>query len=111
VPTLLFTPHGLGLLVAGTVVGSILAAGVFAISVISVPLLMTRRTDAITAIRASLVAVAMNPKPLALWAALIAGFMALGIATLYAGLVVAFPLIGHATWHAYRDLVRELDVV
>ncbi len=107
VPTLLFTPHGLGLLVAGTIVGCVLAAAVFAISVISVPLLMTRRTDAITAIRASLVAVAMNPKPLALWAALIAGFMALGIATLYAGLILAFPLIGHATWHAYRDLTRE----
>ena len=107
VPTLLFTPHGLGLLVAGTTVGSILAAAVFAISVISVPLLMTRRTDAITAIAASLAAVAANPKPLALWAGLIAGFMALGIATLYVGLVFAFPLIGHATWHAFRDLVRE----
>lgn len=107
VPTLLFTPHGLGLLVAGTIVGSVLAAAAFAISVISVPLLLARRTDAITAISASLTAVVANPKPMALWAALIAGFMALGIATLYVGLIVAFPLIGHATWHAYRDLVRE----
>ena len=85
VPTLLFTPHGLGLLVAGTVVGGVLAAMVFAISVISVPLLMTRRVDAVTAIAASLAAVALNPKPMALWAGLIAGFMALGIATLFVG--------------------------
>ena len=42
VPTLLFTPHGLGLLVAGTAVGSLLAATAFAISAISVPLLLTR---------------------------------------------------------------------
>jgi uncharacterized membrane protein len=106
VPTLLFTLRGLGLLVTGTAAGCILAFAVFAISVISVPLLMTRRADAVTAIASSLAAVVLNPKPMALWAALIAGFMILGIATLYVGLVLAFPLIGHATWHAYRDLVR-----
>jgi uncharacterized membrane protein len=107
VPTLLFTPHGLGLLVTGTIVGGMFAALVFAISAISAPLLMTRRMDAVTAIAASLAAVVANPKPMVLWAALIAGFMALGIATLFVGLVFAFPLIGHATWHAFRDLVRQ----
>jgi uncharacterized membrane protein len=111
VPTLLFTPNGLGLLVVGTVVGGILAMLAFAISVISVPLLLTRRADAVTAIATSLAAVALNPKPMALWAGLIAGFTAFGVATLYVGLIVAFPLIGHATWHAYRDLVRVPDLV
>lgn len=106
-PTLLFTPRGLGLLVAGTVVGGMLALLVFAISAISVPLLLTRRLDAVTAINASLSSVRRNPKPMLLWAGLIAGFMALGIATLCIGLVLVFPLIGHATWHAFRDLVRE----
>ncbi len=106
VPTLLFTLRGLGLLVTGTAVGCVLAFAVFSISVISVPLLMTRRADAVTAIASSLAAVLLNPKPMALWAALIAGFVVLGIATLYVGLIFAFPLIGHATWHAYRDLVR-----
>jgi uncharacterized membrane protein len=106
-PTLLFTPRGLGLLVTGTIVGGMLALLVFAISAISVPLLLTRRMDAVTAINASLSAVRRNPKPMLLWAGLIAGFMALGIATLCIGLVMIFPLIGHATWHAFRDLVRE----
>jgi uncharacterized membrane protein len=106
-PTLLFTPHGLGLLVAGTMVGGALAFLVFAISAVSVPLLMTRPVDAVSAIGVSLAAVVANPKPMALWAALVAGFMALGIATLFVGLAIAFPLIGHATWHAFRDLVRE----
>ncbi|MET0193441.1 MAG: DUF2189 domain-containing protein [Hyphomicrobiaceae bacterium] len=106
-PTLLFTPHGLGLLVAGTMVGGALAFLVFAISAVSAPLLMTRPLDAVSAIAVSLAAVIANPKPMALWAALIASFMALGIATLFVGLVIAFPLIGHATWHAFRDLVRE----
>lgn len=106
VPTLLFSAHGLALLVVGTIVGGMLAAVVFAISVISVPLLLTHQLDAVTAIRTSLLTIVCNPKPLALWAALIAAFMALGIATLSVGLVVAFPLIGHTTWHAYRALVK-----
>jgi uncharacterized membrane protein len=106
---LLLTGHGLGLLVTGTIVGGLLAALVFAISVISVPLLMTCRVDAVTAIAASLEAVVRNPKPMALWAGLIAGFMMLGLASLLVGLVIAFPLIGHATWHAFRDLVRVSD--
>lgn len=106
-PTLLFTPRGLGLLVTGAIVGGALAFLVFAISAISVPLLMTRRMDAVTAITTSLAAVVLNPKPMALWAGLIAGFMALGIATIFVGLIFVFPLIGHATWHAFRDLVRE----
>lgn len=107
VPTLLFTSHGLSLLVVGTLVGAALAFTVFAISAITPPLLMTRRTDAIGAIRTSIGAVKVNPKPMLLWAGLIAGFMALGIATIYVGLIVLFPLIGHATWHAYRELVPE----
>jgi uncharacterized membrane protein len=107
IQTLLFTPYGLGLLVSGTVVGGLLAFVVFAISAISVPLLMRRPLDAVSAISASVAAVRMNPKAMTLWAALIAGFMALGIATLFVGLVVAFPLVGHATWHACRDLVRD----
>ena len=105
VAALLLTNHGLGLLVTGTVVGGMLAVVVFSISVISVPLLMTERVDAVTAIAASLRAVWLNPKAMALWAGLIASFMALGLASLFVGLIVAFPLIGHATWHAYRDLV------
>jgi uncharacterized membrane protein len=109
VAALLLTPHGLGLLVSGTIVGGLLAAVVFAISVISVPLLMTRRVDAVTAIAVSLQAVWLNPKPMALWAGLIASFMVLGLASLFVGLVFAFPLIGHATWHAYRDLVASSE--
>lgn len=107
IPTLLFTPHGLALFVAGTCVGGALALVVFSISAVSVPLLMVRKVDAVTAVATSVAAVVTNAKPMLLWGALIAGFMALGLATLFVGLVVVFPLIGYATWHAFRDLVRD----
>jgi uncharacterized membrane protein len=109
VAALLLTGHGLSLLVTGTIVGGVLAALVFAISVISVPLLMTRRVDAVTAIATSVTAVWLNPRPMALWAGLIAAFMALGLASLFVGLIIAFPLIGHATWHAFRDVVANSE--
>lgn len=105
-PMLLFSPHGLALLVVGTAAGGVIAAMVFSISAVSVPLLLEHKVDAVSAITVSLRAVAANPKPMALWAALIAGFMALGLATMFAGFVVAFPLIGHATWHCYRQVVQ-----
>jgi uncharacterized membrane protein len=102
---LLFTRHGLGLLVLGTIVGAVLAALVFSVSVISVPLLLERNFDAVSAGLTSLRAVQLSPRPMALWAALIAALTALGIATLGVGLIVMFPLVGHATWHAYREVV------
>ncbi len=104
VQTLLFTPRGLGLLIVGSLVGGIIAATVFAISVVAVPLLLVSRTDAVTAARASIDAVVANPKPMMLWAALIVVIMGAGFVTMLIGLAVAFPLVGHATWHAYCDI-------
>lgn len=109
VPTLLFTPSGLGLLITGTIAGGILALSVFAVTVVSVPLLMTRDVDVVTAVATSVRAVVSNPKPMLLWAALIAAMIGVGLATLLVGFIVAFPLIGHATWHAFREVVVVED--
>lgn len=104
---LLFTPAGLGLLIVGTVVGGLLAALVFAISAVSIPLLLERDLDSVTAVLTSLRAVRRNWRALAIWAWLVALLTTCGLATLYLGLIVIFPLLGHATWHAYRALVAE----
>lgn len=106
---LLFTPHGLGLLIVGTLIGAMLAALVFAISALAVPMLLLHEIDAVTAARASLAAVVRNPKPMALWAGLIVVIVAAGFATLLAGLVIAFPLLGHASWHAYVDTYGDQE--
>lgn len=105
IPTLLLTGPGLGLLVVGTATGAVLALAVFAVSAISIPMLMRRKVDAVTAAATSVRAVAVNPQAMLLWAALIAGMTIFAFATLFVGLIVIFPLIGHATWHAYRSLL------
>jgi uncharacterized membrane protein len=104
VPTLLFTAHGLGLLVTGAAAGAVFAATAFSISAIAVPMLLDRKVDVVTAMRASVEAVRLNPPAMMLWAVLIAGLTAAGLVTLFAGLAIAFPLAGYATWHAYREL-------
>ena len=103
---LLFSRVSLPFLVTGTVIGAVLAAIVFAISAISIPMLLDRDTNVFTAMATSWTAVQTNWAPMALWAALIVIFLMLGFVTFYIGLAVALPLIGHATWHAYKDLVE-----
>jgi uncharacterized membrane protein len=85
--------------------GAVLAAFVFAVSVIAVPLMIDRHATAGEAIRASVRATLANLPAMLLWAALIVGVTALGFITLLVGMVVVAPLLGYATWHAYRDLV------
>lgn len=86
-------------------VGFVLAWVAYAITAVSVPMLMDRRVDGWTAIRTSVRAVMQNWAPMTLWAMLIVFLVGLGIMTFYIGLFIALPLVGHATWHAYRDLV------
>jgi uncharacterized membrane protein len=99
-------PDALPFLVFGTAVGAGLALLAFAISVVSIPMLLDRPdANVITAIATSWRAVQTNTMALLFWAALIVVFVGAGLATLYLGLIVTLPLIGHASWHAYRDLV------
>ena len=101
----LTTEEGLTMLVVGTLAGGALACIAYAISVISVPLLMRHDLDVFTAIWISVQTVMNHPGPMLLWAWLIAILTAIGLATMFLGLIIVFPLIGHATWHAYRTIV------
>jgi uncharacterized membrane protein len=106
----ILAPENLDFLLIGTATGAVLAAVAFAISVVSMPLLLDHReANVMTAILTSLRTVQHNFWPMALWAWLVAMFIAVGIATAYVGLIITLPLIGHATWHAYKDLVAWDD--
>jgi uncharacterized membrane protein len=88
-------------------VGGFFAALVFAISVVAVPLMSDRKTDAITAAIASIIACTKNPLTMLLWGACIVALVAIGFATYFVGLIITMPIVGHATWHVYRDIVAE----
>ncbi|HXV23492.1 MAG TPA: DUF2189 domain-containing protein [Alphaproteobacteria bacterium] len=105
IETIFFSAKGMPFLLVGTAVGAVLAASAFAISAVSIPLLLDRDVGAFAAMATSVSAVLVNWRVMIGWAALIALFGAAGLASFYVGLAVTLPLIGHATWHAYRDLV------
>ncbi|MDE2441252.1 MAG: DUF2189 domain-containing protein [Betaproteobacteria bacterium] len=86
--------------------GSVLALGVFAISVVTVPMMLDHNADMPTAIVTSIRVFLLNTGPLLLWAAMLVTLTLIGFATLLFGLVVIMPILGHATWHAYLDLVE-----
>jgi uncharacterized membrane protein len=86
-------------------VGAIFAQIAFSISVVSIPMMLDRNTDAIVAAITSVRAVLENPGPLLLWALLIVLLVGAGFATGFFGLILTAPIVGHATWHAYRELV------
>jgi uncharacterized membrane protein len=89
-------------------VGLLFASLVFAASVVSIPLMLDRNQDAITAMLASVIALARNPASMTVWAIIIVTFTLLGFLTFHIGLVVFMPLIGHASWHAYREIIEPL---
>ena len=89
----------------GTAIGAVLAAIVFGLSAFSLPMLIDRKVDAVTAAATSMRACCANPVTAALWAATIVAITAVAAAPIFLGLVVALPVLGHATWHAYRDMV------
>jgi uncharacterized membrane protein len=92
----------------GSVVGAFFAAVVFAVSAFSLPMIMDRNADVITAALTSINAVLNNKGVMLLWAGIIVAAVIIGFATAFLGLAVLVPLIGHATWHGYRETIDEL---
>lgn len=90
----------------GTAVGAVFATVVFAVSAFSLPMMMDRRTDVITAVITSVAAVLQNKGVMVIWAGMILASVLIGFATAFVGLVVTLPLIGHATWHAYQETIE-----
>jgi len=92
--------------IAWTLLGGALAAVVFAITAVSIPMMVDREVDLVTAMMTSFRAVAANLLAMIFWAAILFALTAIGFATWLFGLIVILPLLGHATWHCYKDLVR-----
>ncbi|KPF69616.1 hypothetical protein IP69_10620 [Bosea sp. AAP35] len=100
------TPEGLMFLAVGNLVGAVLAAALFSLTVVSFPLLLDREVDFITAMITSVRAVATNPVPMLGFAAAIVALSAVAMLPVFLGLIVVMPVLGHATWHLYRRVVE-----
>ncbi len=104
-----FNPNNLDFVLAYTVVGGIFATLVFAIGAVSIPMILDRDTDAISAAITSLEVVVNNTGVMLLWGGLIAVLIAASLLMPWSvGLTVIGPLVGHASWHAYRGTVHWL---
>ncbi len=94
-------------LIAYAVIGGAFAALVFSIAVVSIPMILDRDTDAISAAITSLEVVFQNTVTMVCWGFVITGLVLLALLTPWAvGLLWVGPLLGHASWHAYRGVVR-----
>ncbi len=98
----LLSAENAGFIVAYLGVGGVFAALIYGISVIAIPMILDRSTDAISAALLSLRLVLTQPLVMGWWAALIAAIVFAALLPWFLGLLVAAPVLGHASWHAYR---------
>jgi uncharacterized membrane protein len=103
----LLDPANLGFTLAWLGLGAIFAGLIFAVSVVSMPMILDRQVDAITAGLTSMRLVLANTRVMLAWGALIAVIVAIAMVPGFLGLLVAGPVLGHASWHAYRGAVMR----
>ena len=93
-------------LAVGTFEGAVFSAIIFCFSAFSLPMIMDRKTDVVTAVITSINAVLRNKGVLFLWGGIIVLIVAIGFVTAFIGFIVLMPLVGHATWHAYQETIN-----
>jgi uncharacterized membrane protein len=103
----LLDPSNLGFIVAYVSVGAVFAGLIYSVSVVSIPMILDRQTDAITAGLTSLRLVLTQPLVMLWWGALITGLVVAALLPWFLGLFIVGPIVGHATWHAYRAAVAD----
>ena len=99
------SPEGLAMLAFGTAVGAVFAALLFSLTVVSLPMLLDREVDFVTAMLTSFALVRENPGVMLGWGALIATSLFVAMLPGFLGLFLVLPLFGHASWHLYRRAI------
>lgn len=107
----IFNPQNWSFVAVYMLVGGIFAALVFSSSVVSIPMILDRDTDALTAGITSMRVVLDNTAVMLLWGGLITVLVGLSLWAWGAGLLLVGPLLGHASWHAYRAAVKPPEPV
>lgn len=100
--TFLATSDGRLMLAAQAVVGGAVAFLTFGLTAVSLPLLVDKEIDFVSAMIISMKTVNANKVTLGLWALIIAVVVFAAMIPAFLGLFIALPVLGHATWHIYR---------
>jgi uncharacterized membrane protein len=95
----------LGYIAVGTFVAAIFFGITFSASVFSLPMIMHRQVDAITAVLTSINAVLRNKTAMLVWFGMILTGLLIGVATAGLALIVFLPAVGHAVWHGYLETI------
>jgi uncharacterized membrane protein len=103
----LLDADNIGFIVAYLGVGAVFAGLIYAVSVVSIPMILDRQTDAITAGLTSLRLVTTQLPVMLVWGALITVLVVLALLPGFLGLLIVGPVVGHASWHAYRAAVQR----
>nr|WP_234991985.1 DUF2189 domain-containing protein [Roseisalinus antarcticus] len=101
------TPNGLTMIAVELAVGGVLAFLLFSLTVVSLPLLLDREVDFVTAMILSVGVVRENLLVMLAWACVVAVGTLVALVPWFLGLVLALPVFGHATWHIYRRALVE----
>ncbi len=101
----LLDPQNLAFIVTYLAVGAVFAGLIFAVSVVAMPMILDRGTDAITAGLTSLRLCLSQPGVMLLWGATLTLLVVFAMLPGFAGLLIVGPILGHASWHAYREAV------
>jgi uncharacterized membrane protein len=99
------TSQLLGYLAFGSGIGAIFAAITCSASAFSLPMIMHRDVDTITAIVTSINAVLRNKRAMIVWLVLIVVLLVIGVVTAFVGLIIIVPVIGYAAWHGYLETI------
>ncbi|MGD2132362.1 MAG: DUF2189 domain-containing protein [Maricaulaceae bacterium] len=99
--------EGRNMMLAGSLIGGVIAFITYCLVVVSAPMLLDRDTNVFAATATSVRAVTENFGPMLLWAVIIVALMLVTAATGFAALVIIFPWLGLASWRAYRALVDQ----
>jgi len=89
----------------GSMIGAVFAAITFSASAFSLPMIMHRNVDSITAIVTSVNAVLRNKRAMIVWLTIVVLSLLIGVATAFVGLVAIVPVIGYAAWHGYLETI------
>lgn len=103
------TGRGWALILVGGGVGGLFASFAFALSLFSVPMMLSQKRDALTSLGLSFAMTTQNLPVAMAWGAIVVAGLVLSILTGLLGLAIVFPVLGHGTWHAYRAIWTDLE--